>query len=383
MTAGRLRCLQIGDDWFGERHGGLNRVYSELLRHLPAAGVDVQGLVVGQPNLAISTSGMVKSIASPTEPLLKRLLAARKVGLAAIREWNPDLIASHFALYSLPIVDRLRTMPTVVHFHGPWAAEAGVEGQSSVGSRVQFAMERAVYLRGRRFIVLSHAFGHELVRRYQVPEDHIRRVPGGIDSERFSDRLTRVEARGRLGWPLDRPTVLSVRRQVRRMGLENLIDATLEVRKRIPEIMVMLAGAGPLMGELRERIDAHGLDNNIRQLGRVEDDDLPLMYRAADVSVVPSQALEGFGMITLESLSSGTPVLVTPVGGLPEVVRPLAPECVFADTSTGTIAELLEAFLIGRQTLPTSDACRSYAVDNFGWPVIAAQTRCVYEETLR
>ena len=95
-----------------------------------------------------------------------------------------------------------------------------------------------------------------------------------------------------------------------------------------------------------------------------------------------TQALEGFGMITLESLASGTPVLVTPVGGLPEVIRPFAPECVLADTSTGAIVEALGSFIHGSQALPSSDACRAYAVANFDWPVIAARTRRVYEEAL-
>lgn len=382
MPASTLRALQIGNDWFGERQGGLNRVYSELLKYLPAAGVEVRGLVAGSPNVAVATGGVVTGFAAPNMPLPQRLLAARKAELAALHEMKPDLVASHFALYGLPIVDRLRNIPTVIHFHGPWAAEAGVEGQSSWGSRIQAAMERAVYARGRRLIVLSQAFARELVRRYGVPEERVRLVPGGIDSQRFHDRLTRAEARERLGWPADRPTILAVRRQVRRMGLENLIDATVEVRKRVPEVMVMLAGSGPLMNELRERIEVTGLENNVRQLGRVEDEDLPLAYRAADLSIVPTQALEGFGMITLESLASGTPVLVTPVGGLPEVVQPFAPECVLADASTETITEALGNFLTGAQTLPTSDACRNYAVSRFDWPVITAETRRVYEEAL-
>ncbi|GGH09234.1 glycosyltransferase family 4 protein [Silvibacterium dinghuense] len=377
-----MRTLQLGNDWFGERQGGLNRVYSELLRHLPGANVEVRGLVAGSPGVAASTGGVVTGFAPAKAPLPKRLWEARKAGLHELKSGHFDLVASHFALYTLPIVDALKRTPTVIHFHGPWAAEAGVEGQSSLGSRVQAAMERAVYQRGRRLIVLSEAFAHELVRRYRVPENLVRLVPGGIDSDRFHDRLTRAETRERLGWPIDRPTVLAVRRQVRRMGLENLIDATLQVRKHVPEIMIMLAGSGPIMGELRERITSAGLENHIRQLGRVEDADLPTAYRAADLSIVPTQALEGFGMITLESLACGTPVLVSPVGGLPEVIRPFDPRCVLADASTNTIAESLTSFLTGAEKLPSSDACRAYAVKNFDWPVIAAKTRAVYEEAL-
>jgi glycosyltransferase involved in cell wall biosynthesis len=166
------------------------------------------------------------------------------------------------------------------------------------------------------------------------------------------------------------------------MGLENLIDAVLDVRKQVPDILVLLGGTGPLVGELRDRIVSQGLEQNVRQLGRIEDENLPMAYRAADLSVVPTQALEGFGMITLESLASGTPVLVTPVGGLPEVILPFAPECVFAGTSSAVIAATLTDFLTGRLTLPTDQACRNFVTTNFSWPVITRRIREVYEEAL-
>jgi glycosyltransferase involved in cell wall biosynthesis len=378
-----LKTLQIGNDWLGERQGGLNRFYSELLKHLPGAHVQVRGLVVGSERMERETNGVMIGFASPKAHLAVRLLCGRHAGLRILREEKPDLIASHFALYAIPLLDRLSKFPTVIHFHGPWAAESGVEGQSLVGSKTQAAIERAVYARGLRVIVLSRAFGMELTRRYRVPEERIRLIPGGVDSERFNDQLSRIEARDRLGWPTDRPVVLSVRRHVRRMGLETLIDAARLVRSQVPDVLFLLAGSGPISGELRRRIAEHSLEENVRLLGRVDDADLPAAYRAADLSVVPSQALEGFGMITLESLASGTPVLVTPVGGLPEVVGPFAPECVFDGTTADSIADLLSEILKGRRVLPSSHACRSYATTGFSWPVIAERTRKVYEEVLQ
>jgi glycosyltransferase involved in cell wall biosynthesis len=378
----QIRTLQIGNDWFGERQGGLNRFYSELLRHLPETGVNVRGMVAGSNSVERDTAGVVTGFSSPKEPLIRRLLAARKTGTTLLAEQNTNLIAVHFALYAIPLLGHLRKVPTVVHFHGPWSAESGVEGHSSLSSRVQKSMEQLVYSRGQRLIVLSQAFQKILVERYGIPEDRVRLVPGGIDSARFNDRLTRQEARIRLGWPTDRPIVLAVRRQMKRMGLENLVDAARQVVQKVPEVLILLAGSGPLSSELQQRIAAHGLQDHVKLIGRVDDADLPTAYRAADMSVVPSQALEGFGMITLESLASGTPVLVTPVGGLPEVITPFAPECVFSSTETEVIAELLIDFLLGKRTLPSSERCRSYATDKFSWPVIARMTRDVYAETL-
>jgi glycosyltransferase involved in cell wall biosynthesis len=382
-VATEIKTLQIGNDWLEERPGGLNRFYSELLKHLPEAHVQVRGLVVGNEHIERNTNGMMTGFASPNAHLAVRLLRGRQAGLRILREDKPDLIASHFALYAMPLLDQLRTFPTVIHFHGPWAAEAGVEGQSSLGSKTQAAVERAVYARGRRVIVLSRAFGRELTRRYRVPDERIRIIPGGVDSERFNDRLTRTEARDRLGWPTDRPVVLSVRRHVRRMGLETLIDAARLVRSQVPDVLFLFAGSGPISGDLRRRIAEHNLEENVRLLGRLDDTNLAVAYRAADLSVVPSQALEGFGMITLESLSCGTPVMVTPVGGLPEVVAPFAPECVFEGTTADIIADALNEVLRGRRVLPNCKVCRGYAVAGFSWPIIAERTRQVYEEVLQ
>jgi glycosyltransferase involved in cell wall biosynthesis len=382
LRGSEIHTLQIGNDWFEERQGGLNRVYSELVRHLPGAGVTVRGLVAGSSLVEQSTAGQIRSFAPAQSPLLRRLANCRRETMKILREEKVDLIAAHFALYSFAVVDRLKKFPTVIHFHGPWAAESGVEGHSGIASRVQRQMELAVYSRGDRFIVLSNAFQRELIERYRVREEQIRIVRGGVDVERFNVRLSRAEARTRLGWPQDRPILLAVRRQMKRMGLENLIDAVSTIRKSFPDVLLLLGGSGPIAGELKQRIETRGLSDQVRQLGRIEDSDLPMAYRAADFSVVPSQALEGFGMITLESLASGTPVLVTPVGGLPEVVSPLSPDCVFEDTTTESIAGALAECLAGKRTVPTSEECRAYAEENFAWPVIAGRTRIVYEEAI-
>jgi glycogen(starch) synthase len=382
LHTGTMRTLQIGDDWLEERDGGLGRYYFEMLCHLPATGATTHGLVVGSPWVTESTGGKVVAFARPNDSMLKRLTAARQAALGQIDCSSIDLIASHFALYAVPIADRLRTIPTVVHFHGPWSGESGAEGAASLNARLKGAVEKIVYSRAKRFIVLSHSFQHELVRRYGIAEELIRIVPGGIDIERFHTKLSRAEARERLGWPTDRPILLTVRRHVRRMGLEDLIEATQQLVRQQPDLLVLLGGSGPISGELKTRVTESGLEDHVRFLGRIDDADLPMAYRAADMSVVPSQSLEGFGLITLESLASGTPVFVTPVGGLPEIVQPFAPQCVFPGSSSAEIAGVLGEALHGTLSMPTEEACRAYAADSFSWTRIAERVRSVYDEAM-
>lgn len=377
-----MRTLQIGNDWPEERVGGLNRYFVDLLRYLPETGTEVRGLVVGPDNLAEKTGGAVVSFSRRTDNLLKRAYRVRAAVRDELRTGRIDLLASHFALYAAPVGRQLKQVPFVTHFHGPWAAESNVEGSATRELWLKQMLERFVYRRAKRLIVLSSAFQKELVSRYGVDEHLTRVVPGGIDIERFNCSLSRQEARERLQWALDRPIILAVRRLVRRMGLENLIDALGVALKHSPDALLLIGGTGPLAAELQQRVNERGLEQNVRLLGRIEEADLPLAYRAADLSVVPTQALEGFGMITLESLASGTPVLVTPVGGLPEVIRPFAPGCVFPDLTTATMAAVLGDVLRGTHRLPSEEECRTYAVQHFAWPLIARKVQAVYSEAL-
>jgi glycosyltransferase involved in cell wall biosynthesis len=377
-----LRTLQVGEGWSDERITGLTRYFVELVRHLPPTGTEAQCLVVGSRDILEQTNGVISPFAQRQDSLLKRLYKARQVAQALTNQGKIDLVASHFALYTAPLGNAIKKIPLVIHFHGPWAAESDVEGSTLRRSQLKLAIERGVYRRARRLIVLSRSFQGELVSRYGVQEELTRVIPGGIDIERFNVSIARSEARQRLGWPENRPILLTVRRQVRRMGLENLIDAMEHVRASCPDVLLLLGGTGSISDELQTRILERGLERNVKRLGRVSEADLPLAYRAADMTVVPSQSLEGFGLVTLESLASGTPALVTPIGGLPEVIQPFAPQCIFAEASTLAMAKLMGEILLGQVQLPSEGDCRRYASENFAWPRIAEKVRNIYDEAV-
>ena len=358
-------------------------MYFELARCLPSFGVAVRGLVAGSSRVARDSDGAIRAFAEPDASLPARGLALRRELKRMISEQPPDLIATHFALYTFPVLDKLRSYPLVVHFHGPWALEGQFEGVSSLNVRAKTMLEQVVYRRANRCIVLSDSFRDILHEHYGVPLERIHRIPGGVDADQYDTGLTRKEARERLGWPQDRPIVFTARRLVRRMGLEGLISAMAEVRRREPEALLSIAGKGALSGELEDRVRSLGLEDNVRLMGFVTDEDLPVAYRAADLSIMPTVALEGFGLVAVESLAAGTPVLVTPVGGLPGVVRDLSTDLILPGSSDGDLAQGIEAALGGSLDLPGAETCQNYARSQFDWPVIAAQTRDVYVEALR
>lgn len=378
-----VRTLQLGMEWFPEKPGGLNRVYFEMMRHLPGADVEVHGLVAGSAHVATDSGGMVEGFAPHSTRLAPRLVGVRRLAAPLLSSDPSVLVVSHFALYTLPILDLIGDHPLVVHFQGPWGLEGKAEGQFGLTVFAKTAVERMVYRRATAIIVLSAPFGRILETRFGIPAGRIHVIPGGVDVPRFAIGESRVECRRLLGWPADRPIVLTVRRLMRRMGLDDLITATTVLRATVPDVLVLIAGRGPMAGVLQRQIDAMGLSDHVRLLGFVSDDDLPRAYRAATISVVPTIQLEGFGLVVAESFAAGTPCLVTPVGGLPEAVSGLSPHLILKDRGPIAIAAGVAAALMGKLPLPDARACLAFARKNYDWPVIAERTRLVYEEAIR
>jgi glycosyltransferase involved in cell wall biosynthesis len=347
--------------------------------------VAVRALVAGTGAVAHETGGRVVGAGPHTAPLVRRLSSLRDEAARLMRADPDAIVVAHFALYAAPLLGLLRDRrhPFVFHFHGPWSQETYAEKVRGAMPRLKAQVERRVYQRANACIVLSGAFGRILNESFGVPWEKIYIIPGGVDCARFEVKETRAECRARLGWPANRPIVLAVRRLTHRMGLGQLIAAVVTLRKRVPDVLVLIAGQGPIEEELRTQIQRAQLEEHCRLIGFIAEDDLPSAYRAADLTVVPSVALEGYGLIVPESLAAGTPALVTPVGGLPETVEGLAPHLVFEDASAIAIAKGLGDALTGAVPMPTADECRAYARRRNDWSVIVEQVRRVYDGVRR
>jgi glycosyltransferase involved in cell wall biosynthesis len=354
--------------WFPDQAGGLNRYFRELFLTLQTQGVSPQGVVLGpvegDPPRDITIA------ASARQPLPSRLWHYWKSVDEASAD--RDVVDAHFALYAAgPILlGSARRLPLVLHFHGPWADESRSAGAgSTLRATLKRLLERRVYRRAHEAIVLSAAFRRVLVERYGVVPWRVNIVPPGVDLARFVPRDAAVSRR-RLGVPQSAWVAVSVRRLVPRTGIDTLLAAWAELTRTREEVLLLIVGDGPARTRLEELSGELGLGETVRFVGPVSDRDLRAYYQLADVCVVPSAALEGFGLVVLEALACGTPVIASDSGGLPEALSGLDSSLVVPAGDVRALAQRLEAAAQGEPALPSRASCRRHA-ERFSWSEVA------------
>jgi glycosyltransferase involved in cell wall biosynthesis len=371
--------LFAGLGWFPSNPGGMDRYAYELMQQLTKDGDRINLCGVGLPENEPQTAISLSNLANPKDPLPQRLWSVRQRFRQQQQYTLPvDAINLHFALYSFPLLDDLPSgVPITFTFHGPWALESQQEGEKPWSVAFKQWIEQRVYRRCDRFIVLSNAFGKILHEHYQIPWDKIHVIPGGVDTRRFQMNLPQEQARQILGWQPNRFTLFTPRRLVKRVGLDVLLNAFAKVKLRCPDICLAIAGRGAQEVALKQQASELGIESHVKFLGYLPDEQLPIAYQAADLTIMPSQSLEGFGLVLLESLACGTPVLCTPVGGMPEVLSPFCRDLITESSDEMAIAERLGDLLTGKFYLPSRSACREYASSHFDWQIIAPQVRDV------
>lgn len=368
--------LCLGMSWFPISAGGLNRYLYGLSCELAIQETQVEVCGLAMPEADDSSKFLkLTNLSIPNLSVLNRFQQIRS-SLTLDHLQSKDAINLHFALYSFPLLKNLpKNIPITFHFHGPWALESKQEGDNPIVVWFKKQLELKVYRRCDRFIVLSHAFGEILHREYGIDWQKINIIPGGVDIQEFQPKLTQADARKKIGWKSYRKILFTPRRLVNRMGLDRLLEAMVEVRKQVPDVWLGIAGKGPIAAQLQQQIEDLDLRDHVELLGFVPDELLSVAYQAADLTVVPSISLEGFGLILVESLACGTPAVSTPVGGMPEILRPLDEALVTESIESSAIAQRLIEFLKGDRPLPTREICRQYAVENFDWSIITPKVQ--------
>jgi glycogen(starch) synthase len=373
-----LRALEIGMWWGTDRAGGLDRIVEQLVNWLPSAKIDVRCLVEGPNDTAFRSMGVVCPFSM--EPLTKsnKLFLIRKAVNEIIKEYDPQVISNHFAQYTPALIGLSSNRPLVAHFHGPLWREAQQEGAAKSVVISKRLLETASYRLYDRIIVVSDAFAEVLVQDFGIKRNKIEVIPGAVDVARFAISTTKKQAREALGWSQSRFTLLTIRRLVQRMGLDRLVTCMKAVVAIDPNVILYIGGKGPLSDKLLLQIRELGLEHNIKMLGFIPEEKLAVVYRASDVSIMNAIALEGFGLSSVESLAAGTPSMVTPIGGLPEVVSRLSRSLIFAGTNVDDLSRGLIDVVRNTVKLPSSVECSAYAAENFSSKLMAERTAALY-----
>jgi glycosyltransferase involved in cell wall biosynthesis len=357
----------IGQGWFPDQLGGLNRYYRELLLELPEA----RGLVLGP---ADDAPQRVVSVSDHQAPLAIRALSL--IRAARMGANGTAVVDAHFALYALfpLLLGGLRQKPLLVHFQGPWADENVAAGDRSIWRRyARRRLERAVYRRAATIVTLTGAFKRVLVERYGIAPWHVTVRAPGVDFKVFCPGDRKV-ARRELQLEDEDFVGCCARRLVPRMGIDVLLDAWQAAFGRSHNARLLIAGDGEQYEHLQQEIGERGLAHSVSLLGRVSDEVLLQMYRAADVNVVPTIAVEGFGLIVLEAAACGTPSVVTDAGGLPEAVAGLG-DLVVPASDVGALAARLRRAQVG--DIPSREKTRGW-VERHSWSRVADDHRRLY-----
>ncbi len=366
--------------------GGAERVLREQATGLMARGHSVRALVRTPSQDApshiwvegISERRYRPSIVHPIAFLFTSMLNSLRSYDAEIAKGAPDVVSIHQSLAGLgPILRRrssARGWVYVCHslsheeYQSRHVTGKGHQSRDLLHVAVRRWIEKIVIRRCNRVVVLSQFMKHRVGSVHRIPGHTIRIIPGGADHTRFCPPDDRINLRKDLKLPMNKTILFTVRNLVPRMGLEALIQAMGQLGSKAKDCLLIIGGQGPLRGKLERLIASLGLSDRIHLVGFISEQDLPGYYQAADLVVMPTHELEGFGLVTVEALACGTPVLSTPIGALPEVLSKVAPELIAQGREPEHLAKSINTLL------------QRFRQDSGYWSMLSQRCRQVVEE---
>ncbi len=394
----------------GKETGGMNVYVRELSRELGRRGIKVDVFTRSQnPDVpaishALGPNGRVIHIpAGPEAPIGKNAIYlhlpefTEGVLRFATREHRCyDIIHSHYWLSGC-VAHELRAawgVPFVQMFHtlGHMKNRVALRPEERE-SEVRIAVETETVRDADRLIAATPAEEAQLLWLYGADESRITIIPPGVDVTHFHP-LPADEAKARLGVPTDNHMLLFVGRIEPLKGVDTLLRAVALIAAEHPDWMSRLclsviggnlgpdgASENEEMARLLELRQELGIGNMVTFLGARGQDTLPDYYAAADIVIVPSH-YESFGLVALEAMACGTPVIASEVGGLAFLVKNGQTGFHIPERDPRALADKIMLLLtnpdlrhqLGQQAV-------AYAQD-YAWPRIADQILEMYQQVI-
>jgi len=373
--------------------GGLARHVRKLSEGLVELGVEVHVLTRGSdesPRSEVVAGVNVHRVLEPSRPRdlgefvtwVERMNAdmlAAGVGLGD--RYDSDVVHGHDWLVAAACDHLARRfgapLVTTIHAteHGRHQGWVETHPQSYI-----HGVERWISNRSDRVIACSAYMREQISDIFAVPEARIAVIPNGIDPEDLplgeESELERLRAE--FAAPGER-LVLLIGRLVYEKGFQIALEAMPELIERVPGTRFLVAGSGTHESELKKQATDLGLMEHGTFLGWIGDDVLHLLYRIADVCVVPS-IYEPFGLVALEAMASGCPCIVADTGGLREVVPHGEVGLRFRTRDPEELGRMVERVLTDADLRERLVAEASEHVLRFDWSDVARRTAAIYAE---
>jgi len=314
--------------------GGLGRHVAALARTLTAQGHEVHVVTRDDPTAPAAPDEWVDGIhivrvseAPPVIPfgeLIAWVLAfnnrAQAAGSKLLRDQRFDVVHAHdwLVTYAAAGLREIFCVPVVATIH---ATEYGRHQGWLPGpmNKLIHQVEWWLTYEARRVITCSHYMQEQVQEIFHLPPEKIDVVPNGVDPRDFEvDPDDARATRATLTGPRTRMVLFAGRLEYEK-GVQTLLHALTRVRARVGPTRLFVAGIGTYSEELHRQVRILKLQRHVRFTGFVKDRDLRLLYGAADVAVAPS-IYEPFGLVAVEAMACGTPVVVGDTGGLREIV---------------------------------------------------------------
>ncbi|MCG2796679.1 MAG: glycosyltransferase [Actinomycetia bacterium] len=238
--------------------------------------------------------------------------------------------------------------------------------------RLLMRVEGRGYRLADRIVAISTTTRDSLINDYGIPPDKVRVIPVGVDTNRFRP----------LGIERIPHSILYVGRLCERKGIPLLIDSLKDAKVSIPDIRLYIVGEGELKSKLQDHVERMKLSENVVFLGRVSGEELVKWYNRVEVMVVPS-IFEGFGIVCIEAMACGTPVIATECPGVVDIID---------DKRNGILVNRNRSELAGAITELLGDkelrnamarAGREDVIERFSWNVIVEKFVKVYRQASR
>jgi glycosyltransferase involved in cell wall biosynthesis len=387
-----MNIIMVTNNTLEDKVGGHERGVRELSTALVARGHRVTIVAKRRsagsrereecPDGVVLERYPVPAKSNPLFGLLYPAFVALGVLARTSRPGKGTVLHAHMGLPALPLA--LRQKPFVFTFHAPVWRELLSERQSGYllpplaqkpAVRALRAVEAFVAARATRTVVLSEFMRAELAALNRHAGQEAVLVQGGIDARRFA-AAGNLRANGRS----EQPLLFTARRLTPRTGVDQLIRAIPEITASWPDARLQIAGTGPMEPALKSLAREIGASHAVDFLGRITDQQLVNRYCRASLVVMPTQELEGFGLTTVEALACGAPVVGTPVGATPELLRGVDPALVTSDASPAAIASAVLRLLDDPARLrQISEVARSRVVPAMTWERVADRYIELYE----